>query len=201
MWIINGVEPSTGRVRQHDDLSYWMSDEEIVSALGADIRSDDGPWAITQAMVSTLEIRRRSGIQANFDRDIGALEFLAEHREDWETLVSATWFDDEAESPGDPVVAARAHGRDVVWHLEGFDRVRLFMVEDFELSHRISEAEILAALLDPPAPYYDGLPPTAQLVDLVVERIGLRLRLDQIDYQVNMSSRYGIVGQSTGFSG
>jgi hypothetical protein len=43
MWIINGIDPDTGRVRQHGDLSYFLPDAEIVSAFGADARS--GPPA------------------------------------------------------------------------------------------------------------------------------------------------------------
>jgi hypothetical protein len=198
MWIINGIEPSAGRVRQHEDLSYWMSDEEIASALSTDVRFSSGPWPVTPELVNLLDSRRfLSGLQANFDPDIGILEFVIERKDDWEPLVVTTWADDKAKNPENPVLAARAGGREVIWHLEGFDRVRLFMVEDFELSHRISEDEILTALGSPQAPYYGGLPPTGGLVGLITGRIGLPLYLDEIDYQVNAASRYGHVGRSS----
>jgi len=192
MWVINGVQPSTGWVRQHGDLSYWMSGEEIVSALGPDARSGRGPWPATPEIEGLLSARQRiHRLQANFDPEIGVLEFFIERRDDWESLVAATWADDEAESPGDPLVAASAGGRDIIWNLEGFDLVRRFMVEDFELSHRISEAEILAALGNPPAPYYGGLPPTKTLADLIAARVGLDVHLNEVELQINSSSRYG----------
>lgn len=192
MWVINGVQPSTGWVRQHRDLSYWMSDEEIVSALGPDARSGGGPWPATREIERILGTRKRIGLlQANFDRKIGTLRFFIERKDDWEPLAAATWAQDEAESPGDPRAAARAGGRDITWHLEGFDLSRKFMVQDFQLSHRISEAEIIAGLGNPPAPYYGGLPPTKELADLIIAKIGLDIHLGEIELQVNSNSRYG----------
>jgi hypothetical protein len=191
MWTITGVEPSTGRVRQHGDLSYWMSSSEIMSLLGVDVSSGGGPWAVTQPLESLLNARRRTALQANFDPDIGVLEFLVERRDEWDSFGTATWINDEAEVPGNPKAAARAGGREIVWHLEGFDPRRLFMVEDFELSHRIPDADILAGIADLPDHYYGGLPPSRGLVDLIEARIGLQICLKEIDYQVNACSRYG----------
>jgi hypothetical protein len=192
MWIINGVQPSTGWVRQHWDLSYWMSGEEIVSVLGRDASSGRGPWPATPEIEGLIAARRRiHRLQANFDEEIGVLQFFIERKDDWEPLVAATWADDEAEAPGDPLMAARAGRRDIIWNLEGFDLTRGFMVEDFELSHRISEAEILAALGNPPAPYYGGLPPTETLADLIAARIGLDVHVGEVELQINSSSRYG----------
>ena len=197
MWILNGLQAKTGKVIQHRDLSYWMSDEEIVSALDDDARSGSGPWAITPVISDLLEFRQKAEIQANFDPEIGVLEFCVEREHNWDPIVSATWAEDKAESPRDPLAAARAGGRGTVWHLEGFDPVRQSMVEDFELSHRISEGEILSALGNPPTPYFGGLAPTKTLVGLIVARIGLRPHLGEIDYQVNPSSRYGFAVPSS----
>jgi hypothetical protein len=190
MWTITGVQSGTRRVRQHGDLSYWMSDDEVILAMGINARLGSGPWAATAVLESLLASRRGGGLQANLDPGIGALEFFVERRDTWNSLFAATWADDEARSPGHPVATARAEGRDTVWHLEGFDPVRMFMVEDFELSHRICESELFAVLGNPSAPYYGGKAPTKELVDLVNARIGLQLRCDEIDYQVNVSSRY-----------
>lgn len=200
MWILNGVQANIGRVRQHSDLSYWVSQEEIVSALGDDARSGHGPWALTPAIANLVKFRRRAEVQANFDSEIGALAFRVERKDDWDPHFAGMWADDEAASPGDPLAAARAFGRGIVWHLEGFDRVRQFMVEDFELSHRISEDEILAALGNPRAPYHGGMAPTAALVELIAARIGLRPLLD-VEYQVNSSCRYGLATPSSGEPG
>jgi hypothetical protein len=45
MWIINGAQPGTGRVRQHTALSYFMSDDEIMATLGGSVRLGAGPAA------------------------------------------------------------------------------------------------------------------------------------------------------------
>jgi hypothetical protein len=194
MWIINGVEPGTGRVRQHGDLSYFASDDEIVSALGVAAGAGGGSWPVTGDLESLLCSRVGcAGLQANFGEVVGRLELVAVRVDGWDSLAAGSWAADAAESPGMPVLAARAGGREVVWHLEGFDPdpVRHFMVEDFELSHRISEAEILAGVGGPPAPYYGGLPPAEPLVDLIRVRLGLPVRAGEVDYQVNACSRYG----------
>jgi hypothetical protein len=193
MWIMNGIRPSTGQVRQHSDLSYWMSDREVVSALGLDAQSGDVPVAVTAALVNLLNSRRRvaGGVQANFDRALGVLNFVVEHKMDWEPIIGATWIDDGADPPDAVEISSDALGRGVVWHLEGFDRKRLFMVEHFELSHRISEAEIRAALGISVVMYQGGLPPTPALLNLVDARIGLPLSLNYLDYQVNVGARYG----------
>ena len=41
------------------------------------------------------------------------------------------------------------------------------MVEEFEISHRISENEILTMLGNPPEPYFGGLPPTEELLEVI----------------------------------
>ena len=68
---------------------------------------------------------------------------------------------------------------------------RRFMVEEFELSHRISEDEIFTALGNPPEPYFGGLPPTEELLELISARINLDLRIEDVEYQINLNSRYG----------
>jgi hypothetical protein len=196
MWIIEGAEPGSGRVRQHQDLSYFVSDDEVTSALGASARPGPGSWPVTSALELLLASRQGCpGLQANLGPDAGPLEFYAVHRDDWDSLAVASWAQDEARSPGCPKLAARAAGREVVWHLEGFDPARQFMVEDFELSHRISEPEIFAALGNPPHPYHGGLPPTSALADLIIGRIGLPVRRGEVDYQVNSCSRYCLAEQ------
>jgi hypothetical protein len=65
------------------------------------------------------------------------------------------------------------------------------MVEEFELSHRISDREILATLGNPPEPYFGGLPPTQELLELISERLNLDLQTEAVEYQINLSSRYG----------
>ncbi|HEY5394776.1 MAG TPA: hypothetical protein VIL16_05210 [Trebonia sp.] len=192
MWIINGVEAGTRRVRQQSDLSYWMSDWEISTALNIGAQPDDGLWPANAEIESFIRARRGiSSLRSNIDEKFGALYFVVEHRGDWESLLAATWSDDKAESPSDPQAAARAHGRDSMWCAEGFDLDRRFMVEEFELSHRISEHEIIAALGNPPEPYFGGLPPTEELLELMSARINLDLRIEDVEYQINLSSRYG----------
>jgi hypothetical protein len=192
MWIINGVEAGTHRVRQHWDLSYWMSDREISTALNIDTQSGNELWLADAEIESFVRARRGiSSLRSNLDEKIGALYFVVERRSDWESLLTATWSDDKAESPSDPQAAARAHGRDSVWIAEGFDLDRQFMVEEIELSHRISEHEIMAALGSPAEPYFGGLPPTEELLELISARIGLDLRVEEVEYQINLSSRYG----------
>jgi hypothetical protein len=51
MWIINGVEADTGRVRQHWDLSYWMSGWEISTALNIGVQPDNGLWPANSTFV------------------------------------------------------------------------------------------------------------------------------------------------------
>jgi hypothetical protein len=192
MWIINGVEADTGRVRQHEGLSYWMSDREISTALNIGVPPGNGLWPANVEIESVVCARRGiSSLRSNLDKKIGALYFVVEHRGDWEPLLAGTWSDDKAESPSDPRAAARVHGRDSFWCAEGFDWDRLFMVEQFELSHRISEHEILTALGSPPEPYFGGLPPTDELLELMSARINLDLRIGDVEYQINWSSRYG----------
>ncbi len=192
MWIINGVEADTGRVRQHWDLSYWMSDWEISTALNIGAQPGNGLWPANAEIESVIRARRGiSSLRSNIDEKIGALYFVVEHRGDWEPLLAATWSDDKAESPSDPRAAARAHGRDSVWSAEGFNLDRRFMVEEFELSHRISEDEIFTALGNPPEPYFGGLPPTEGLLELISARINLDLRIEDVEYQINLNSRYG----------
>jgi hypothetical protein len=146
---------------------------------------------VTSDLASLLASRQRTTeLQANFDPAIGLLEFVAERRDDWESLAVGSWAEDEAQCPGNPKLAARTAGHEVVWHLEGFGLVRPFMVEHFELSHRITEAEILTALGEVPDPYYGGLPPAGALVDLITARIGLPVRFGEVKYQVNSCSRY-----------
>jgi hypothetical protein len=194
MWVISGIQRDTGRIRQHDDLSYWLSDEEIIYGLGTDARSGRGPWSVTSGIAGIVASRQRTtGLQANFGREVGTLEFRVERMDEWEPIITATWADDEAQSPGNPLAAARADGRGIMLHLEGFDPVRMSMVEHFELTHRIPETDILTAIGNPPIPYYGGLAPTRELVDLINSRIGLILHRDEIDYQVNPASRYGLV--------
>lgn len=193
MWIINGVEAGTNRVRQHWDLSYWMSDREILAALNIGVSSGGGLWPANSEIERTICARRRiSGLRSDLDDKIGALDFVVECRGDWESLIPAAWSDDKAESPGDPHAAARANGRDSIWNAEGFSLDREFMVEEFELSHRISQDEILAALGNPPEPYFGGLPPTGRLLELIFDRINLDLQLEDVEYQINWSSRYGL---------
>jgi hypothetical protein len=193
MWVINGIERGTGRIRQHGDLSYWVSDQDVVSVIGADVLAEPGPWLVSSDLESLVGSRQRtqSGFQASFDPQIGTLEFQVARMDGWEPICAGNWADDIANNPDDPAVAASAQGRGIVWHLEGFDRARLFMVEHFELSHRISESEILAALGNPPNPYYGGLPPTTDLMNLVNARIELLLSPDELDYQLNTEARYG----------
>lgn len=144
MWIINGVEVGTRRVRQHWDLSYWMSDVEILTALNIGPEPGNGPWPAHAEIASLIRERRGiSSLRSNIDENIGDLCFVVEQRPDWESLQDATWSDDKDESPGDPRAAARAHGRDSVWCAEGFHLDRRFMTQEFEISHRISEHEIL----------------------------------------------------------
>jgi hypothetical protein len=192
MWIINGVEVATDRIRQHWDLSYWMSDWEISTALNIGAQTGSGLWPANAEIEDVIRARRGiSSLRSNIDEKIGALYFVVERRGEWESILTATWSDDEAESPNDPRAAARAHGRDSVWSAEGFDLDRQFMVEEFELSHRISEREILATLGNPPEPYFGGLPPTRELLELISERLNLDLQAEAVEYQINLSSRYG----------
>ena len=192
MWIINGVEADTLRVRQHWDLSYWMPDWEISTALNIGVQPGNGLWPANAEIESVIRARRGiSSLRSNIDEKIGALYFVVEQRGDWESLLAATWSDDKAESPSDPRAAARAHGRDYVWCAEGFNLDRRFMVEEFELSHRISEHEILTALGNPPEPYFGGLPPTDELLGSYLQGLTLDLRIEDVEYQINLNSRYG----------
>ena len=168
-----------------------MSDWEISTALNIGAQPGNGLWPANAEIESVIRARRGiSSLRSNIDEKIGALYFVVEHRGDWESLLAATWSDDKAESPRDPRAAARGHGRDSVWSAEGFDLDRRFMVEEFELSHRISEHEILTALGNPLEPYFGGLPPTEELLELISARINLDLRIEDVEYQINLSSRY-----------
>lgn len=209
MWIINGVDLEAGRVRQHDDLSYWMSDEEILSALSLDANAGLGPWRVTRDLEVIMKgrqygpSRKRGSLRANFGPKVGELGFFAENRIGWRSVVNGSWFEDMQGSPGNPCAAARDRGTAVTWCVEGFDRVSHFMMEQYAISHRIAESEMMDALGNPqgnwPEPYFGGAF-TSEMARLFEARLGLGLDLAGLEYQVNVASRYGY-GWHAGLSG